>query len=194
MDSIFKFKKVGINKIGDFNAVDESEWTLLIKPQIQDVTLFVHYHKMWNVEEKSAEVDADGNETKKAVEKTPQWLQSSGFIKDDKFIVTQQKPVHRQTFHEIQKVYIQSLTNFIEQGYKKDWNNYVGDVPQKPTYYINEKTSQEEASAKVMQNMVKMQTAMSGTTVPNPVQKINKVFKTLKLSPNTVGGSGSSNP
>src|SRR5687767_7763679 len=100
---IFKFKKKAVKKIGDFDVLDTSEWTLLTKPQIQDVTLFVHFHKLWNVTEVAGVLEDPDNgiEGVEEVKAQPAWEYNIGFIKEGKFIVTKQHHVSAQTFHEI---------------------------------------------------------------------------------------------
>ncbi len=56
--SLFKFKTKKI-MIGEFDPDDEDEWTLLIKPQIQDMPLFMHFHKGWNVTEVAEDEEND---------------------------------------------------------------------------------------------------------------------------------------
>jgi len=168
----FKFKKPDAKKIGDFDPLDKDEWALLIKPQIQDVTLFLHFHKMWNTVETPEVVDSDGNVTQKEIKKQPAWKYSTGFIKDEKFIVTQQKVIHRQTFHEIYKAYSQVLEQYIEQGYTKDWNNYVNGVPKEPEYYINENTSQKEHNiAQILRSQGNISPAVMPQQSQQPVQQ-----------------------
>lgn len=199
---LFKFKKKGTKKIGDFDVLDSSEWTLLIKPQIQDVTLFVHFRKLWNVEEQPEVLNADGEVEHQAVKQHPAYEFNTGFIKDDKFIVQKQKPVGEQTYHAIQKRYMMNLENLINEGYQKDWNNYNGDEPIVPHYYINERTSQEDLMMQQLAAQAKRQRPPMGsgnavmpmqaavTSVPQPSPK-NKKFSLFKLKPQVVGKSTS---
>lgn len=188
---LFKFKKKETKKVGDFDVLDTSEWTLLIKPQIQDVTLFVHFHKLWNVQEVAGvEADPDnGIEAVKEVKAHPAWEHKTGFLKDGKFIVTQQKTISEQTYHAIHKRYIKTLENYLEEGYKKDWDNYILDEPQTPHYYINERTSQEEAQQSMQQKMMSQILRGNGTQNPVPSsvavtsQPVPKTRPHLKIFP-----------
>lgn len=164
-ESLFKFKKAEVKKVGGFDVNDKHEWTLLVKPQYQDVTSFIHFHRLWNVPETPEVVDANGETIEKAVKAQPAFQYNLGFIKDDKFIVTQQKTVQDQTFHGIHKKFINTLTNALQDGFLKDWNCYKLDVPQAPSYHINEKTSQKDA---IMQQIAAMATQQkaAGNNIP----------------------------
>jgi len=187
---IFKFKKKETKKVGDFDVLDTSEWTLLVRPQIQDVTQFVHFHKLWNVVEvPGVEADPDnGIEAVKEVKAHPAWEHRIGFIKDGKFIVTNQKVISEQTYHAIHKRYINSLQNYLDEGYKKDWDNYKLDEPQVPHYYINERTSQEDAMKQQMSHILRgnghtasnpiVPASVAVTSVPTPKKKTG-MFKIL---------------
>lgn len=198
LSSVFKFKKKTSKKIGDFDVIDNTEWTLLIKPQIQDLPLFVHYRKLWNVEEKSEVTDEDGNVIQEKVEMYPAFEVKTGFVKDGKFIVQQQKSVVKSTYHEIDKLYMKSLDDFIKMGYEKDWNNYNGEEPIVPGYYANERTPltetgddprkfilQKIAAASQSQSTTKPNTKVAPTQQnPSPNNKKNH-FGFLKMKPKT---------
>ena len=90
-----------------------------------------------------AEVEADpenGIEAKEGVKAAPAWEYKTGFVKDGKYIVIKSQHISSHTYHEIHKKFIRVLEVSLEGGYKKDYNLYVGEVPQVPVYYANERT------------------------------------------------------
>lgn len=176
---LFKFKKTTSRRIGDFDVFDRSLRTLLIKPQIQDVTLFMHFEKLWNVEETADELDSDGNVVTKGVKSSPAWRQLQGFIKDDKFVVTSNRLITANNYHTIHTKYIQELKWCLDKGYIKDIRNYIGEIPIEPKYYVNEKTSLDEMQA-ISSKMgelaqQKMQGAMSSIPQPSVTPKAHKL-------------------
>ena len=180
---IFKFKKTTSKKVGDFDVNDKSLRTLLIKPQIQDVTLFVHFEKLWNVEETADELDSDGNIVTKGVKSSPVWRHIQGFIKDDKFVVTTNRLTTAMNYHTIHTRYIQQLEKYLAEGYVKDVNHYNGEVPIEPKYYVNEKTSLDELQAQsskmgqLAQSVLPMSAAV--TSVPTPKLQKQGIFANI---------------
>lgn len=140
--SLFKFKKAKV-MVGEFDPDDEDEWTLLIKPQIQDVTLFVHFHKKWNVTEvpgtpEIEEDEANGIEYQAAtpgVSKLPIVHVFTGFVKEGNFVLDKHGPFSYQSLESVKKDYVKRLTTYTEKGFTKDWNQYSNDVGQKPKYF-----------------------------------------------------------
>lgn len=181
---VFKFKKTTSKKVGDFDVNDKSLRTLLIKPQIQDVTLFVHFEKLWNVEETADELDSDGNIVTKGVKSFPNWRHLQGFIKDGKFVVTVNKMVTAMNYHTIHTRYIQQLEKYLAEGYVKDVQNYNGEVPIEPKYYVNEKTSLDELQAQsskmgqLAQQYVQSSAAVTSIPTPKP-QKTGGIFANI---------------
>lgn len=140
--SLFKFKKAKV-MVGEFDPDDKDEWTFLIKPQIQDVTLFVHFHKQWNVTEvpgvEAVEEDPDngivGVEGVDPISKIPVLHVFTGFIKDGNFVLDKNKPFSYNSFEAVKKDYLDRLTKYIEMGFTKDWNMYMGKTIEKPKYF-----------------------------------------------------------
>lgn len=183
-ESLFKFKKTEIKKVGEFDVNEKYEWCMLRKSQYQDVTVFMHFHKLWNVVEVPEVVDADGTVTTQAIKAQPAFEYNTGFLKDDKFIVTGRKTVHDQTFHGIHKKFINALANGLQDGYKKDWSCYKLDIPQPPSYYHNEKTSENEIMKQQIVNFQRNQGTTNSGNIPvgSPIiPKKKKVFPHLKL-------------
>lgn len=142
-DSIFKFKKPAKKTVGDFDADDKQEWCLLVKPQIGDVTLFIHFHKLWCVTEVPPVMgkDEDGNDIieEPGVEKMPVCNVYFGFVKDDKFVVERQQTFKERVDELVHKTLNKNIQNFLDQGYTKDYNNYKLDEPIVPNYYGHKK-------------------------------------------------------
>ena len=185
---VFKFKKTTSKMVGDFDVNDKSKRTLLIKHQIQDVTLFVHFEKLWNVEETAEVLDPDGNVLVKGVKSMPAWRHVQGFIKDGKFVVTVNRMITAMNYHTIHTRYINQLEKYLNEGYVKDIQNYTGEEAIEPKYYVNEKTSLDEMQAmsskmgQLAQQKVQMQGAMSSipqpSVTPKP-QKIGGIFSNI---------------
>jgi hypothetical protein len=136
MENIFKFKKAK-KMVGEFDADDPHEWTLLTKPQIGDVTLFVHFHKLWLVTEvpEVEEDEENGIEYQAGVQRMPVCEVYYGFLKDDKFVVERQNQFKERIDELAQKRFLQNLQRYLDEGYSKDYNNYKGDDPIVPNYY-----------------------------------------------------------
>lgn len=142
MESIFKFKRAS-KTIGDFDANDPNEWTLLIKPQMGGISDFIHMQRMWLVEEKPAvEADPDnGIEGSPEVKKQYAIRVTRGFVRDDSFIV--EKDNTTAVRHEVDgnARFVALLKTYVDNDYKKDWVNYNADNTSKtPSYYEHEKS------------------------------------------------------
>lgn len=131
MSSPFEFKKKS-KSIGDFSTTDEQEWNLLIRERLQEVTTFIHFRKMWLIEE----VEED-EENEIAEQKRNSNIEvNTGFIKDGNFVIERRKVLQARTDEEGQRLYLKNLAIFVEDGYRKDWLNYEADgTPKKPKYY-----------------------------------------------------------
>jgi hypothetical protein len=148
MENLFKFKKAK-KMVGEFDADDPHEWTLLLKPQIGDVTLFVHFHKLWLVEEKP-EIEADeenGIEYQAGVQRVPACEVYFGFMKDGKFVVERSSNFKERIDELAQKRFLQNLQRYLDEGYNKDWNSYKLDEPVTPNYYGHQKDQSGSMSA-----------------------------------------------
>lgn len=168
MESIFKFKKAK-KMVGDFDADDATEWTLLTKPQIGNVTLFVHFHKMWCVEEQP-EVPADENDEhhQPAVVRQPQCEIYYGFVKDDKFVVEKTNKFSERTDELTQKRLNEYIEWYIENGYTKDWANYNADnTPVAPSYYGHEKQDSRRSAMMNLGSILKGGNALSSGKNPH---------------------------
>lgn len=182
--SLFKFKKKEVKKIGDFDVLDSTEYTFLVKPIIQDLPQFHHFHKLWNVVEvPGVEPDEqNGIEGVEAVRTSPAWEHSTGFVKDGKFIVTKRRTYSSQTYHGVHKMYVDILERYIQDGYIKDESLYCGGVPQVPQYYSNEKTPLGQKMANtVLQGINQLSSSPS-----IPGSKKSGLFKMLR----NLGSSG----
>lgn len=186
---IFKFKKTTSKMVGDFDVNDKSKRTLLIKPQIKDVTLFVHFEKLWNVEETAEVLDPDGNIITNGVKSMPAWRHIQGFIKDDKFVVTVNKMITAMNYHTIHTRYINQLGKYLEEGYVKDIQHYTGDEAIEPKYYVNERTSLDELQAQsskfgqLAQSVLPISVAVTSVPTPKP-QKTGLFANILRKSTN----------
>lgn len=128
--SIFSFKKAK-KKVGDFDTDDPQEWVLLHKPQIGDVTLFVHFHKLWCV----TEVQGDEENGIQEVKKAPGCEIYTGFLKEDKFVVEKRRAFVERIDDLANKHLLRDLQQYLDMGFTKDYNNYLVDVPVTPNYY-----------------------------------------------------------
>jgi hypothetical protein len=118
---------------------------LLLKPQIGDVTLFVHFHKLWLVEEKP-EIEADeenGIEYQAGVQRVPACEVYFGFMKDGKFVVERSSNFKERIDELAQKRFLQNLQRYLDEGYNKDWNSYKLDEPVTQTIMAIKKTNQD---------------------------------------------------
>lgn len=190
-ESIFKFKKPDKKKLGGIELDDPHEWTLLIKHQVKDETLFVHFRKKWNLPEAVPEPEPEvtGEEDLEEFQKMiigaqmakkddntaePILEMITGFVKDGKFVIAKQQKLSHQLYDGIKKNYVHNLTKFIEDGYVKHEEAYAGDIPIAPKYYVNERTPVKEAF-----NMTSLMQGQSGPaikpavmpTAPPPVKK-----------------------
>lgn len=162
-ESIFKFKRAK-KMIGDFDADEQKEWVLLIKPQIGNVTLFTHFHKMWLVDEvpPTEEDEENGIEYSPGVQRQPLCMVTFGFIKDDKFVVERSQNFTERTDELANKTFVRNLEKFVEDGFTKDWANYEanGD-PKVPDYYSHKQEGSKTSgpsnhSLKMMKSLQSM--------------------------------------
>lgn len=197
MESIFKFKKPEKVMIGGFDPDDQQEWALLIKPQIGDATLFVHFHKLWLVtEQPKIEPDPDNNiEGQDEVVRQSTVMIYTGFIKDDKFVVEKTRPINLKVDIAAQREFLRQLEFYVKElNFEKDWNNYAGDFPAIPSYYGHQDSNKSGGfgNAKTMINQilgghqsmgnnphVKMQPATTVGTSPAPAPPQPNVKKKL---------------
>jgi len=178
MDSIFKFKKPDKKKIGGvFDADDKKEWCLLTKPQIGNVTLFIHFHKLWCVTEvpEVQEDEANGIEYQVGVQKQPVCEIYFGFVKDDKFVVEKYNTLKDRIDDLAQNTLNGNIQRFLDEGYAKDWNNYKGDEPIVPNYYGHQKDR-------------------NGNGIASRILGAKRPHQILKTLAQTIPTSNSSNP
>lgn len=136
---IFQFKKAKIT-ISGIDPDGPSEWELLVKHDTNDLPQFYHFQKLWIRAETPDEVDANGQITKQGVKQVPVVQVYKGFIKDDKFVVTNQGTIQANTFHECHKKFKSALETATKQnGFKKDESRYSGIFGQPQQYYANER-------------------------------------------------------
>lgn len=160
MESIFKFKKAK-KMVGNFDADDPHEWTLLTKPQIGNVTLFVHFHKLWLIQEQPAiEADEDnGIEGQEEIKRQPYCEVFFGFVKDDKFVIERQNSFKERIDELAQKTFLKNLQKYLDDGYDKDWTNYNADnSPVPPHYYEHQKSGSPMGSPQQVMNMMQQVT------------------------------------
>lgn len=161
---MFKFKKKKVLIGGVFDIDDENEWTLLIKPEIQDFPKFIHLRRFWNIKPLNEYVKA-------------RYEVHVGFIKDNKFVL--EKTGHRlktdsskTTIQEMKKMYGKSLQEYLDKGYIKHEEFYGNDdIPASPIYHENQKTL-DMASA----------ITTSGASLQGIMQKIGLRTSTSSLS------------
>lgn len=132
--SDFKFDiKLKPKKVGEFDVGNPTAWTLLIKPQYKDDTLFVHLHCLFK-EPLTEEEKENGVETKPNVIEI-----TKGFMKDGCFVPMDKKTasgIDEKTVLRKYEVFIQAL---LDDGYIKHGEMYLGDKePETPVYHINE--------------------------------------------------------
>lgn len=177
-ESIFKFKKAK-KMVGDFEPDDPNEWCLLVKPQIGDVTLFVHFHKHWCVIEiPEIEEDEDnGIEYQAAVQKQPVFDVYSGFLKGDSFVVEHSRSRASRVDEMANKDFLRNLQGYLDAGYTKDWNNYTGDVANTPNHYGHQQQDKPGLRQQAF-NMNAMRPQVS-TIATTPTKKQNPALRLL---------------
>lgn len=187
-ESIFKFKKAK-KMVGNFDPDDKNEWTLLIKPQIGDATLFIHYHKLWLIQEQP-EIEADpdnGVEGQKEIKRQSSYELFRGFVKDGKFVIEKQSQFSAKVDEAISRKFLDSLQTHIDFGYDKDWNMYSNDIAEVPSYYEYPKGS----AGNMPGNMMNMMQAQAGMSNPLVQASTNGVRRSAML---TSGSAQQSNP
>lgn len=133
--SDFKFDiKLKPKKVGEFDVGNPTAWTLLIKPQYKDDTLFVHLHCLFK-EPLSDEDKANGVET------SPPLIEiTKGFMKDGHFIPTDKKRVAGMDERAVLPKYEVLIQALLDDGYIKHGEMYLGNKnPEAPVYHVNEK-------------------------------------------------------
>ena len=131
--SDFKFGlKIKAKTVGEFNVGNPGEWSLLIKPQIKDDTLFVHFHCQWKRKLTDAEI-ADG------IVAPPGILTIvTGFLKDGKFIPVSKNNITSLITERLIISYERYIREYMELGYIKHSEMYLGsENPSEPIYYEN---------------------------------------------------------
>jgi hypothetical protein len=169
---LFTFKKSNKN-IGDFSATEQEEWTLLIKPEIKGVTTYVHFRKMWLIDE----VEEDEENEIAEQRRNSNIEVKRGFIKDGKFVLEKEQTIKARTDEEGQDFFTRNLIMFTEDGFKKDWDNYQDDKAIKPVYYgSNGKAINTEDDLRRFQMMSRPLTPASNTPAgKNPHVILNKI-------------------
>lgn len=138
--SIFKFKRAEVKLIGEFNLLSNDEYDLLIRRGFIDEVNFIHIRKLWNIIETTDQLDEDGNITTPGNKPQPVYQIVTGFMKDNKFIITNTYTYSDRTFTGIYSKYRNILISFLDDGWIKDKSNYIDDKPIKPAYFKNEKS------------------------------------------------------
>lgn len=147
--SLFKIKRQK-KQICGIDPLDDSEWTMLIKPQIQNVTLFAHLKKNWNV----TEVEPDEENNIKEVRKHDSFNITIGFIKDGQFIV-QANNIYRKG------LFMKKLSIYEEDGYIKHDEMYLGGFPSEPVYHGS------NGNQKSFHNSIDLSKIMSSGNLPS---------------------------
>lgn len=171
MESLFKFKKPSKKMVGEFDTNDGQEWCLLHKPQIGNVTMFIHFHKLWLIQE-IPEIVADeslGIEGKPGILRKPALEIFTGFVKEGKFVVEKQKIMTERIDDLANQRFLKNLELYLDEyGYNKDWDNYIKDQPVVPNYYEQPKGTKTTKSLGNLQNtFTQMMKATTGQVVPS---------------------------
>lgn len=189
--SDFKFDiKLKPKKVGEFDVGNPAAWTLLIKPQYKDDTLFVHLHCLFK-EPLSDEDKANGVET------SPPLIEvTKGFMKDGCFVPTDKKRVAGIDERAVLPKYEVLIQALLEDGFIKHGEMYLGaKEPTAPTYHVNEKGGGAGGFdlAAMMQNLGMPQNPNIGlTTIPkkNPILRMKaQKFGTVKPQASTSVGN-----
>lgn len=175
----FKFGiKLKPKTVGDFNVGNPEEWTLLIKPQIKDDTLFVHFH---------CEFKRDLTDEEKAngVTEPPLAMKViSGFLKEGKFCHVISNNHSAFNKEKLLLIYEKYLKDLYEQGYMKHTEMYLGDLSIEPTYRKYEGVNQSIGGIQAM--MSQMMSNVPNTTVASTVKPRPPQFKVLPMKIATV--------
>lgn len=179
--SDFKFDiKLKPKKVGEFDVGNPSKWTLLIKPQYKDDTLFVHLHCLFK-EPLSDEDKANGVET------SPPLIEiTKGFMKEGKFIPEDKKRVSGMDEASVLPKYEILIQTLLADGFIKHGEMYLGNKePQTPVYNVNEKGDAGMGFdlAQMMSSLGMPQNPGVGlTTIPkrrNPIIRMNRQVITV---------------
>lgn len=188
--SDFKFDiKLKPKTVGEFDVANPPKWTLLIKSQFKDETLFVHLHCIFQ-EPLTEEQKANG-----VVEPFPIIEITKGFMKDGYFIPTDKKTVVSAPDRlHISKKYGILMEALIEDGFIKHGEMYLGaKEAESPVYHVNEKGRGAGGFdlAAMMQNFGMPQNP--GATIPqtkNPILRMKaQKFSTVKPQASTSVGN-----
>jgi hypothetical protein len=174
---IFKLKKTS-KTVGGFDVTNNTtEWVMLEKLPVNDLPSFVHMQRLWVREETEDIVDADGNITSKGFKKESVVLYYSGFIKDDKYVVTENFRFPCKTDHEAQQFFLKQMNKLSDNGYKM-----VECDQQHPTYYTNERTPMIPSNIREMITNLAQAATQHNTIKSNPIMKIalSQKFKSQK--------------
>lgn len=186
--SDFKFDiKLKPKKVGEFDVGNPAKWTLLIKPQYKDDTLFVHLHCLFK-EPLSDEDKANGVET------SPPLIEiTKGFMKDGCFIPTDKKRIAGVDERGVLPKYEIVIQALLDDGFIKHGEMYLGSKePTEPTYHVNEKGGAGGFDlAAMMQNLGMPQNP--GATIPQTKNSILRMkaqkFSTVKPQASTSVGN-----
>lgn len=173
----FKFDiKVKPKKIGEFDVGNPTAWTLLIKPQIKDDTLFVHLHCHFK---EIIEIPPPGSVVTDDVKTPPMIIEIvKGFIKDAKFVPTDKKAVSGKTEVELLQKYEILIQSLLNDGFMKHGEMYMSSKePEKPVYNVFEKKAGAGSSQFDLSSMM----ASIGMPTPNPLTTIPKRNPILRM-------------
>lgn len=166
--------------VGEFNASDPSEWTLLIKPQIKDDTLFVHIQCEWKRKLSEFEIEAGITEPPMRI------IINTGFMKDGQFVLSNTANSaggRHSTMAQTLKTYAQLLSDYQSAGYIKHGEMYLGSKdPEEPTY-----RSSKGGNMANVANFMNGPNMVALGTANNPPKNPLIMLKNLKQSqsPNT---------
>lgn len=189
--SDFKFDiKLKPKKVGEFDVGNPTAWTLLIKPQYKDDTLFVHLHCLFK-EPLSDKDKANGVET------SPPLIEiTKGFMKEGKFILEDKKIVSGIDEASVLPKYEILIKSLLDDGFIKHGEMYLGRKdPDVPAYNVNKRggTGMGFDLAKMMSNLRMPQNpGVSLTTIPkkNPILRMKaQKFSTVKPQASTSVGN-----
>jgi hypothetical protein len=137
----FSFKLKKSNKmIGDFDTTDPNEWTLLVKEVYQEFSQFIHYRKLWLIEEREEiqEDSENGIEYQFPIKRAPACICYRGFIKDGAHVVTSSHTMSGKDFDSVNKTFLKHLEAcHVDSGYKKEVAMYNDGIALCPKYHSN---------------------------------------------------------